>query len=238
VEQYRGIVQADQAQIDNARLQLTYCRITSPVTGRIGLSLIDPGNIIHAVDTSGLAVITQVRPIDVIFSLPQDDIPRVLKRMREGPAPPVEAFDRDLRTKLATGILAAIDSQIDPSSGTVRFKATFPNDDEALFPNQFVNARVLVDTLRGTVTVPTAALQRGPQSTFVYVVKPDSTVELRQVSAGPAEGDSTSITSGLAAGETLVTDGVDKLQPGAKVAVQHEPATAPATKPAIAGASP
>ena len=241
VDQYRGIVRSDQAAIDNAKLQLTYCRITSPVTGRIGLSLIDPGNIVHAADVGGLAVITQVRPIDVIFTLPQDEIPRVLKRMGGKPALTVDVFDRELKSKLATGSLAAIDSQIDPASGTIRFKATFANDDDALFPNQFVNARLLVDTVPGALVVPTAAVQRGPQSTFVYVVKADGAIELRDVQVGPEEGGGTSITTGVTPGETVVTDGVDKLQPGTKVVVQHEltsstslPTTSSTTRPAKA----
>jgi multidrug efflux system membrane fusion protein len=264
VAQDHGTVATDQANISSAKLNLTYCRITSPITGRIGLRLVDPGNIVHATDTTGLAVITQVQPIDVIFTLPQDDIPQVLKRMHGGPAPAtapttapatapaiaaagaltVEAFDRDLTLKLATGTLEAIDSQIDVSTGTLRFRATFPNDDQSLFPNQFVNARLLVDTLHDAVLVPAVAVQRGPtsagsddsQPTFVYVIKSDGTVELRNVTVGPAEGDTTSISSGLAPAEWVVTDGVDKLQPATRVTVQRQPTTAPMAKPSGATA--
>jgi multidrug efflux system membrane fusion protein len=231
VGQFRGAVQVDQANIASAKLNLTYSRITSPITGRIGLRLVDPGNIVHATDTNGLAVITQFQPIDVIFTLPQDQIPQVQPRLKSGPVLNVEAYDRDLTKKLATGTLEALDSAIDTSSGTLRFRATFPNTDETLYPNQFVNARLLVNTIRNATLVPAAAVQRGPQSTFVYLIKPDSTVDLQNVTVGPAEGDTRSIATGLAPGEAVVTDGVDKLQPGTKVTVQHPPTTSPASRP-------
>jgi multidrug efflux system membrane fusion protein len=217
VAQLAGSLKSDQAQIDNAKLQITYCHITAPLSGRIGLRAVDQGNIIHANDQTGLAVITQEQPIAVIFSLPEDDIPRVMKRMRAGPALPVEVYDRELKEKIAAGQLTAIDSQIDPTTGTVRFKATFANEDHALFPSQFVNVRLLVETRKDALIVPAAAIQRSPQTTFVYVVKPDQTVEMRDVEVGPTEGDQTVVEKGVRPGEIVVTDGVDKLQPGTKV---------------------
>jgi len=219
VSQDQAALEVDQSQIDNAKLQLTYCRILAPITGRIGLRLVDAGNLVHASDSGGLAVITQVQPIAVQFSLPQDDLPRVESAMAAGDVT-VEAFDRSFQNRLATGTLLAIDSQIDPSTGTVRLKAQFENQDGALFPNQFVNARLLVDTLRAAVLVPAAAVQRNAQSTFVYVVRSDETVEVRPVSVGPTEADTTSVSDGLAVGELVVTDGVDKLQQGTHVAVR------------------
>jgi multidrug efflux system membrane fusion protein len=219
VQQDEGLVKADQAQVENARLQLSYCRVTTPITGRTGLRLVDVGNMVHANDPGGLVVVTQLQPITVVFSLPQDSISRVLQKTNAGEKLAVSAFGGDLKTRLATGSLLAIDNQVDVGSGTVRLKAVFPNEDNALFPNQFVNARLLVDTLRGVVLVPAAAVQRGPSSTFVYVVKPDETVEMRSVTLGPTEGEQTVVESGVVAGEVVVTDGVDKLQDGSKVTV-------------------
>jgi multidrug efflux system membrane fusion protein len=220
VGQYEAALKVDQGQIDSARLQLTYCRITAPVSGRVGLRLVDPGNIVHASDANGLVVITQLEPISVIFSLPEDNLPQILPEMRGGRSLAVDAFDRDLKHKLATGSLLTVDNQIDQTTGTVKLKAVFPNKDGSLFPNQFVNARLLVDTLKDVVLVPNAAIQHSPQSAFVYVVKPDSTVDARNVEVRRSEGDQTAIARGLAAGEVVVTDGVDKLQPGAKVAAR------------------
>jgi len=217
IDQVEGVIKSDQAQIDNAKLQLTYSRITAPISGRIGLRLVDEGNMVQANDANGLAVITQLQPITVLFSIPQDDLPSVLKKMQSGQKLVVEAYNRDLKQKLATGTLLTLDNQIDPNTGTVRCKAVFPNDDNALFPNQFVNARLLVDTKQSAVIVPAAAIQRSPQSTFVYVVKDDSAVESRTVTLGPGEGDDISIASGLAAGEVVVVEGVDRLQQGTKV---------------------
>ncbi|HXO22812.1 MAG TPA: MdtA/MuxA family multidrug efflux RND transporter periplasmic adaptor subunit [Thermoanaerobaculia bacterium] len=219
VQQFQAALKSDQAQIESAKLNLTYSRITAPTTGRVGLRLVDPGNIVHASDPNGIVVITQLQPIDVLFTLPADQLPQVLQQLHAGRTLPVDAYDRDLKKKLAQGTLLAVDNQIDPTTGTVRLKAIFTNQDEPLFPNQFVNARLLVDTLHGAVTVPAAAIQRSPQSSFVYVVKPDKTVETRNVEPQLTEGDETSLRRGLAAGEVVVVDGVDKLRPGMKVDV-------------------
>ena len=217
VTQSEGAVQTDQAAIANAKLQLNYCRITAPISGRIGLRLVDPGNMVRANDPGGMAVITQLQPIAVVFTIPQDEISRVQQKLNAGQPLTVEAYDRDFEMKLATGKLLALDNQVDPTTGTVRIKAIFDNEDNLLFPNQFVNARLLIDVKRDAVIAPSAAVQRGPDLTFVYVVNSDQTVELREVEVGPAEGDETSIQRGLSAGDVVVTDGVDKLMPGAKV---------------------
>jgi len=221
VDQSEGAIQADNAQIDNAKLQLTYCKIIAPVSGRIGLRLVDPGNIVRANDPSGMAVVTQLQPIALVFTIPQDEISRVQEKLGEGRTLAVDAYDRDFKRKLAAGKLLAIDNQVDSMTGTVRLKAVFENEDNMLFPNQFVNARLLVDVKRDATIAPAAAVQRGPDSTFVYVVQSDETVELRKVATGPVEGDQVSIESGLSAGEVVVTDGVDKLQPGAKVVLRE-----------------
>jgi membrane fusion protein, multidrug efflux system len=217
VNQNEGAIKSDQAQIDNAKLQLTYSRITAPITGRIGLRLVDEGNMVHATDPNGLAVITQLQPIAVLFNIPEDNLPPVLNKMHAGQQLMVELYNRDLKQKLATGTLLTLDNQIDQNTGTVRCKAVFPNEDNALFPNQFVNARLLVDTKQGAIIVPAAAIQRSPESTFLYVVKEDSTVEVRNVVVGPTEGDDAAIESGLSPGEVVVTEGVDRLQQGMKV---------------------
>jgi membrane fusion protein, multidrug efflux system len=220
VGQYEGTIVADQAAVNNAKLQLTYSRITAPINGRIGLRLVDPGNIVHATDSTGLAVITQLRPISVVFSIPEDDLPKVRKDMRGGEHLPVEAYDRTQKTKLADGTLLTFDNEIYTTTGTVRLKASFPNDDYSLFPNQFVNVKLLVDTDRNVVLIPTAALQRSTIGDFVYVVKPDDTVEVRKVDVGTTEGETTSIQSGVATGEQVVVEGVDRLQQGSKVKVR------------------
>jgi len=228
IAQLEAGLKADQAQIDAARLNLTYARITSPVTGRIGLRQVDPGNIVHTTDQGGLAVITQRQPIAVVFTVAQDHLPELLRQLRGSRRLAVEAFDRDLSTRLAAGTLSAVDSEIDPTTGTIKLKATFPNEDEALFPNQFVNARLLVDTVRDAVIVPTAALQRGPQETYVYVVNADGTVQSRTVQTSIEEQDETVVTKGLAAGEIVVIDGADRLQPGSQVAVRFAGGKPPA----------
>ena len=219
VNQFEASLKSDQAQVESAKLNLTYSRITAPITGIIGLRLVDPGNMVRATDPSGLLVIAQQQPISVVFTIPSDALPSVLKQTRTGRKLSVEAWDRDLKSKLATGSLLAIDNQMDQATGTVKIKALFPNESFALYPNQFVNARLWVDTLEKAVLAPTAALQRSPQSTYVWVVKLDATVELRTVEAQMTEGDQTAIKSGLASGEVVVVDGVEKLQPGAKVAL-------------------
>lgn len=219
VQQFQATVKNDQAAIDNAKLQLVYSRITSPLTGRIGLRLVDQGNIVHATDTNGLVVITQLQPIAVIFNIAEDSLPAVRKKMQSGTLR-VDAYDRDLKKKLAQGTLLTIDNQIDQSTGTVRFKGEFENEDNSLFPNQFVNARLLLDMRHNAVIIPTAAIQRSPQSTFVYVVKPDNTAEVRRVVSTLTEGDEAAVDTGLEPGESVVIDGVDKLQQGTKVSVR------------------
>jgi multidrug efflux system membrane fusion protein len=219
VNQLEASIKSDQAQVESAKLNLTYSRITAPITGTVGLRLVDTGNMVHATDANGLLVITQIQPITVVFTIPADRLPQVLQQTKAGKQLPVDAFDRDFKTKLATGSVLALDNQIDQTTGTVKIKAIFPNENLALFSNQFVNARLLVDTLRGAVIVPTASIQRSPQSTFVYVVKQDSSVEMRNVDVQLTQGDDTTIQKGIAPGENVVTDGVDKLQPGTKVAL-------------------
>jgi multidrug efflux system membrane fusion protein len=219
VRQYEGAVKFDQGQIDNARLQLAYSRITAPIGGRVGLRLLDPGNIVRAGDANGLVVITQLQPVAVVFTIPQDNLPSLMQRLRSGEKLPVDAYDREQKRKLAAGVLASVDNQIDPATGTIKLKAQFPNEDGGLFPNQFVNVRMLLDVRRGATLVPNAAVVRGGQGTFVYVVKDGRTVELRKVSAGIVEGENVSIESGLAPGETLVVEGSDRLRDGAKVEI-------------------
>jgi multidrug efflux system membrane fusion protein len=220
VGQFAGSIESDKGVVDNAKLQLTYSRITSPITGRVGLRLVDAGNIIHATDATGLAVITQLQPIAVDFSIPEDDLPSLETAMKANPQLPVAALDRDLKHKLADGTLLTTDNQIDQSTGTIKLKAAFPNVDNALFPNQFVNARLLVSTIPSAILIPAAGLQRSQQGSFVYVVKPDKTVEMRPVTVGATQGDVIAISKGLAVGDVVVTDGVDKLQQGAHVSVQ------------------
>src|SRR6266571_6720718 len=226
VRQYEGTVKFDQGQIDNAKLQLTYSRITAPISGRLGLRLVDAGNIVRAGDANGLVVITQLQPVTVIFTIPQDNLPGLMPRLRSGEKLPVEAYDREQKKKLAAGTLLTVDNQIDPATGTIKLKAQFPNVDGSLFPNQFVNVRMLLDTRRGATLVPNAAVVRGGQGTFVYVVKEDRTVELRKVSVGMAEGDSVSVESGLAPGELVVVEGSDRLRDGAKVEIPDRAARA------------
>lgn len=225
VHQFEGAIKADQGVIENIKLQLVYCKILSPLDGRIGLRLVDQGNIIHANDANGMATITQLQPIAVLFNLAQDYLPVVMKKWRAGETLPVEAWDRDLKQRIATGKLLTIDNTIDPGTGTARFKAEFANEDNALFPNQFVNARLLIETRRGAVIAPAAAVQHSPDSSFVYVVQDDKTVEMRTVTPGPVQGDDALIEKGLEPGETVVIDGVDKLQQGTRV--EARPANQP-----------
>ena len=221
VKQDEGIVQADQAQIDNAKLDLTYCHITAPITGRVGLRLIDPGNYVTANDATGLVVITQIEPISVIFTLPEDQLPSILAKMRTGARLKVEADDR-LNNKLAEGWLATLDNQIDPTTGTIKLRANFDNRDGSLFPNQFVNVRLLVEEKQGVTLIPTATVQRNAQITYVYLVvpgKPDPSVTVKTVTIGTTEGEDAEVTSGLVPGDQVVMTGVDKLQEGSKVRV-------------------
>ncbi len=231
VGQDEGVVETDQGQVDSAKLNIAYCHITAPITGRIGLRLVDPGNMVHASDANGLLVIAQIQPISAIFTIAEDQLPVVLKKMRAGQKLTVDAFDREMKTRLAQGSLTTLDNQIDTTTGTLKLRATFDNNDNALFPNQFINARLLVEEKRGVTLAPTAAIQRNSQSTYAYVVKPDSTVTVRTLTVGVTEGDDSEIISGLAPGEVIVMTGVDKLQEGSKVNAQI-PADSPAPSPA------
>ncbi len=217
VRQYEGTVKVDQAQIDNAKLQLSYCRITAPVSGRLGLRQVDLGNIVRASDQTGLVVITQLQPIAVVFSIPEDNLRAVMQRLRRNEKLAVDAYDRSDKVKLGSGTLLTVDNQIDPATGTVKLKAQFANEDYHLFPNQFANVHMLLETRHGATLVPGAAIQRGTPGTFVYVVKPDNTASVRAVKLGPAEGELVSIDSGLSSGEQVVVDGADKLREGTKV---------------------
>jgi len=223
VAQFEAALKSDQAQVESAKLNLVYSRITAPISGRVGLRLVDAGNMVRATDANGLATIAPIQPINVVFAVPADNIQKVLSQNAKSGKLPVEAWDRDLKTRLAAGSLAAIDNQVDTATGTVRIKALFTNEDHALFPNQFVNAQLLVDTLRGVVIIPTAAIQRGPQGSFVYVVKTDSTVDLRVIETQGTDGDDTAVIKGLSGGETVVIDGLEKLRPGSKVALPKAP---------------
>jgi multidrug efflux system membrane fusion protein len=219
VRQYEGTIKADEGQVASARLQLTYSRVTAPLTGRIGLRQVDPGNIVRSSDTNGLVVITQLQPISVIFTIAEDNVATVMQRLKAGDKLAVDGWDRADKTKLASGVLLTVDNQIDPATGTVKLRAQFPNDDFALFPNQFVNARMLVDTLRGATVIPNAAIQRGNQGTFVYVVNADNTVAVRPVKLGPTQGEIVAVDAGVTPGEHVVTDGADRLREGARVQI-------------------
>jgi multidrug efflux system membrane fusion protein len=231
VDQLEGTVQNDQATIDNAKLQLVYTRITAPVSGRVGLRLVDIGNMVHATDTTALLVITQLQPIAVVFTLPEDALPTVAQHMKRSPLE-VDAYSRDDSTKLATGKLLTIDNQIDQTTGTGKLKALFENTDDALWPDQFVNAHLLVETRKGAIVVPSAAIQRGPQGiSFTYVVRSDKTVEVRPVKVALTQANISLIDSGLSAGDLVVTDGQDKLQGGSLVE-PHNAASSTVGKPA------
>ncbi len=217
VQQLEGTVKIDQGQVDNARLQLSYARITAPIAGELGLRLVDQGNIVRAGDATGIVVITQLKPITVLFTIPQDNLQAVLARRRSGSKIPVEIYDREQKTRLARGTLLTLDNQIDTTTGTVRLKAQVANDEGLLFPNQFVNVRMLVETREDAITVPSAAIQRGAQGIFVYVVSEALTVSMRPVKTGVVEGNRTEIVTGVKAGERVVTDGMDRLRDGIKV---------------------
>ncbi|HEY1659716.1 MAG TPA: MdtA/MuxA family multidrug efflux RND transporter periplasmic adaptor subunit [Candidatus Sulfotelmatobacter sp.] len=216
VDQLDGQVRTDQAQIDNAKLQIVYCNITAPFTGRVGLRQVDPGNIVHAADTNPMLILTQLHPIAVIFTLPEDQLPTVADHMKHATLE-VDAYSRDDQTKLATGKLLTIDNQIDTTTGTAKLKAVFDNEDNKLWPNQFVNADLRLETRRNSTVVPTAAILRGPQGTFVYLAKPDKTVEARPVNVALTQGSTTVIASGVTPGDVVVTDGQDKLQTGSTI---------------------
>ncbi len=235
VQQYQGTVKTDQAAVANAELNLTYCHIVAPITGRAGLLQVDPGNYVQTSSSSGIVVVTELDPISVIFTLPQNDIAAVTAAMRSGPPLPATLYDSANTVKLASGTLTAMDNQINVSTGTVELRASFANPNNALFPNEFVNVDLLVSTLKNAVLVPGAAIQRGAPGTFVYVVKPDGTVAVQKVVLGPNTASETAITSGLAAGAKVVTDGADRLHPGAKVTIV---APAPASTAAPATAAP
>jgi multidrug efflux system membrane fusion protein len=220
VRQYEGAVKMDQGLVDNARVQVVYTRITAPINGRVGLRLVDPGNIVHAADANGLLVVTQLQPITVIFPIPEDSLPPVLAKLKAGQRLPVDAWDRAEAKKLAGGTLLTVDNQIDTTTGTVRLRAIFENQDNALFPNQFVNAHLLINVLRGTVIVPPGAIQRGSQGTFVYVVRPDHTAQVRPVTVGEIQGPTASVQSGLAPGELVVVDGAERVREGVRVEVR------------------
>ena len=233
-DQLDGQVRTDQAQIDNAKLQLIYCNITAPFTGRVGLRQVDPGNIVHAADTNPMLILTQLQPIAVIFTLPEDQLPTVSLHMKNSTLL-VEAYSRDNQTKLATGKLQTIDNQIDQTTGTAKLKAVFDNKDNQLWPNQFVNANLLLETRKNSTVLPTAAILRGPQGTFVYLVKSDKTVEARAVTVSIAQGNNTAIASGLNPGDTVVTDGQDKLQTGSKIEFRNSGPTQGTSAPVTPG---
>jgi multidrug efflux system membrane fusion protein len=219
VRQYEAQVKVDQAGIDAQKLNLVYCNITSPVTGRVGLRLVDPGNIVNPADATGIVVITQLQPITVVFAIPEDNIPGVMQKLQTGIKMPVDTFDRSQNHLLASGYLLTLDNEVNPATGTVNLKAQFSNDNYALFPSQFVNSRLLLDTKHGATIIPSSGVQHGSQGTYVYVINQDLTVSLRLVKVGVTEGDNSSIDEGLKAGETVVIDGADKLRDGLKVEV-------------------
>ena len=223
VNQYSGLVQADQALIDSAKLNITYCHITAPVSGRVGLRQVDAGNYVTVNDTNGIVALTQVKPITVVFTLPEDYVSKVSARLRSGDQIPVEAFDRTLTNKLATGTLENIDNQIDTTTGTFKLRAVFSNEDDSLYPNQFVNVRMLLDTESQDIVIPTSSIERSQTSNYVYVVNEDNTASARPVTLGSTEGERVAITSGLKVGKRVVSDGADKLRDGAMVLVQAAP---------------
>jgi membrane fusion protein, multidrug efflux system len=238
VRQYQGTVEADRGAVENAKLQLSYTKITAPVGGRLGLRQVDVGNIVRASDTNGLVVITQVQPIAVVFSIPEDKLGAVRRQLQADVQLPVDAYDRDGKVKLASGRLLTIDNQIDPATGTIKLKAEFANDDGALFPNQFVNVRMHVDTLPDAAVVPTPAVQRGTPGTFVYRVNGDNTVSVQPVKLGPVDGEATVIAEGVKVGDRVVVDGTDKLRDGAAIEpIDRSAAAAAAGAPSRAGAS-
>jgi multidrug efflux system membrane fusion protein len=221
VAQYEGSIKQDQGNVDNAKLQLVYSKCVAPISGRVGLRLVDPGNIVHASDANGMIVITQLQPISVLFTIPEDNLPIVMRKLREGAHLPVDAYNRDNSKKLASGTLLTMDNQIDSTTGTSKLKATFENKNYELFPQQFVNISLLVETLQNQTIVPTVAVQNGQQGTFVYVIDDHKTAHLRQVVVLSSDQSGADIKSGLKVGEDVAVDGADRLQDGSQVRVRQ-----------------
>jgi multidrug efflux system membrane fusion protein len=233
VSQYEGMVKVNQAAVDSAQLNLTYCHIVAPFSGRVGLRLVDQGNYVTPGDSSGLAILTEVRPISVIFTLPEDNIPSVLKQVRAGAKIRIDAYNRDSTVKLATGTLATIDNTVDPTTGTFKLRAVFPNDDDALFPDQFVNISMLLDVQHGDTVVPTSSIERGQQGSFVYIVGADNKVAAKSVTLGAVDGERQAVLSGVSPGDKVVVDGADRLKDGLQVAPSFP--TPGTGKPAFSG---
>jgi membrane fusion protein, multidrug efflux system len=232
VAQDQGTVEADRGMVKSAEVNLQYCRILSPLDGRVGLRQVDQGNYVTPGDASGLVVITQLQPISVLFTVPEDNLQAISKRLQDGAVLPATAYDRSGANKIADGTLQTFDSQIDPTTGTIKLRAQFPNESRTLYPNQFVNVRLLLDTHKGVTTMSTAGIQRGVPGTFVYLINADSTVSVRPVKLGVTDGDRVEVVSGLAPGDRIVIDGADKLRDGAKIIVRTE--TGAGTPPAAA----
>lgn len=242
VAQDQGTVEADRAAVNSAEVNLNYCRIVSPLDGRVGLRQVDQGNYVTPGDTNGIVVITQLKPISVLFTVPEDNLQAISKRLQDGAVLPATAFDRSGTSKIADGTLQTFDSQIDPTTGTIKLRAQFPNETEALFPNQFVNIRLLLDTHKDVTTMPTAGVQRGVPGTFVYLVNADNTVSVRKIELGVTDGDRVEVRSGLVPGDRIVIDGADKLRDGAKINVRAKadtgkPPATPSTSPDKAGSA-
>jgi multidrug efflux system membrane fusion protein len=235
VAQDEGTVEADRGMVKSAEVNLQYCRILSPLDGRVGLRQVDQGNYVTPGDSSGLVVITQIQPISVLFTVPEDNLQAIAKRLQEGAVLPATAYDRSGANKLADGTLQTFDSQIDPTTGTIKLRAQYANENKLLFPNQFVNVRLLLDTHKNVTTMPTAGVQRGVPGTFVYLVNADNTVSVRKVVLGVTDGDRVEVTSGLVPGDRVVIDGADKLRDGAKINLRAE---APAGAPPATGTPP
>jgi multidrug efflux system membrane fusion protein len=231
VKQYLGVVEMDKAQVNNAKLQLSYAKVTAPIPGRVGLRQIDQGNIVHANDTNGLVVITQLQPITVVFTLPEDKVQAVMQRWRANEPVSVEAYDRAGKIKLAEGKLLAFDNQIDSTTGTLKLKAQFDNNERTLFANQFVNIRMHLDTLKDATLVSSAAIQHDTQGAFVYVVDPQKTVQVRRVTLGPTEADKAVVLSNLSANETVIVEGIDRLREGGRVDIAQKDGQAVAASP-------
>jgi membrane fusion protein, multidrug efflux system len=232
VAQDEGTVKNDEGALANAKVNLVYCHITSPIDGRVGLRLVDPGNIVQANSTTALVVITQLQPITVIFSVAEDYLPQIEQQLRAGHRMTVDALDREQKKKIAQGFLLTVDNQVDTTTGTVKLKAEFPNGDNTLFPSQFVNSHLLVQTQHGSTLIPTAAIQRNAQGAYVYVLTKDQTATIRTVTVGTTDGDTTAV-QGVNAGESVAVNGFDKLQDGIKVSVR--PGQSPANQPAAQG---